>query len=124
MKILKTFIIIFLVLITFSFISIPVLAQEGEVEPVTLTNPLGDDTNTLGDILSKIIDKLQILAIPIVAIMVLIGGFQILFAAGDPEKFNKGKKTILYSVIGYAIILLANGIDDLIRDILNNSVGN
>ncbi|MDI6734327.1 MAG: hypothetical protein QMD50_02430 [Patescibacteria group bacterium] len=84
---------------------------------VCLTNPL-NATSTIG-ILNNIIIALQVyIAPPIAAIMVLIGAFQILFAAGDPEKFKTGKKTILYAFIGYAIVLIAGGITSIITDIL------
>jgi len=123
MKHLSTLLIL---IITVSLFLVPVstsFATEGDVsQSINLTNPLGDNTNSVGDVLSRIIDGLQTLAIPIVGIMILVGGFQILFAGGDPEKFKKGKKTILYAVVGYAIILVANGIDELIRNILTQSV--
>ncbi|HMB17605.1 MAG TPA: pilin [Candidatus Paceibacterota bacterium] len=122
MKKLTLFFIIFLAF-TFIFGTPHVLAQQEGSPTIGLTNPLEESgANTIGDVLSRIIDGLQVIATPIAGIMVLVGGFQILFAAGDPEKFKKGKKTILYTVIGYAIILVANGMDELIKNILTHSV--
>ncbi|MDI6820590.1 MAG: hypothetical protein QMD65_00210 [Patescibacteria group bacterium] len=83
---------------------------------IELPNPI-NATSTIA-ILNSILAVLQTFAHLIVVIMVLIGAFQILFAAGDPEKFSKGKKTILYSVIGYAIVLVAGGITSFIADFL------
>ncbi len=84
---------------------------------VTLDNPAGSDT--IEGLVHNITSALVIIATPIVAIMILIGAFQILFAAGDPEKFKRGKKTILYTVIGYAIILVASGITSIINNVLS-----
>ena len=41
------------------------------------------------------------------------------FAQGDPEKFAKGKKTILYTAIGYGIILIGWGFVTIIQDVLS-----
>ncbi len=93
-----------------------ILAQGGGPS-ITLYNPLAGTDSVIG-VINKIITGLQTVAIPIVAIMIFIGAFQILFAGGNPEKFKTGKKTILYTVIGYAIILIAGGITSIIEDLL------
>jgi len=81
-----------------------------------LPNPLAADT--IPELLNKIVEFLRDIAAPIVAIMIIVGAFQILFAGGDPEKFKKGKNTILYTVIAYAIIWIGWGITEIIKDIL------
>jgi len=92
-----------------------------ETQPggIPLHNPAGSDT--ISGLISNITRGLVTIATPIVAIMVLIGAFQILFATGDPEKFKRGKKTILYTIIGYAIILVASGITSIIKNLLSSS---
>jgi len=89
---------------------------------VNFTNPLCTSgtgcPNTIGEVLNKIVDGLvRYIAPPIVAIMVVVGAFQMLFTGGDPEKFQKGKKTIVYAVVGYAIILVAKGITLIIQSL-------
>lgn len=83
---------------------------------ISLTNPLScPDLECIAGAITK---ALFLVATPIVAIMILIGGFQILTAGGDPEKFKTGRKTILYSVVGYAIIIVANGVVSIIQSLL------
>jgi len=82
-----------------------------------LPNPT--NVSTIEALLNTIVTYLLQISIPIVAIMVIIGGFQMMFAGGNPEKITTGKKTILYSVIGYVIILLATGVIALIKQLLN-----
>ncbi len=89
----------------------------GPEDVVVLDNPLGVDS--IGEIIQNVLNGLILIAAPIVAIMILVGGFQIMFAAGDPEKFKTGKKTILYTVIGYAILLVASGISTVIQSVLS-----
>lgn len=81
-----------------------------------LVDPLGGAT--FETILKKITGFLLTIAIPIVSIMVLVGGFQMMTAGGDPEKFSKGKKTILYAAIGFVVVLLADSVATLIKNFL------
>lgn len=83
---------------------------------ITLLNPFGE--KTLADIVQAILAALFTLSIPIVSIMVMVGGYQILTAAGNEERLITGRRTITYAVIGFAVILLANGVVYLIRDLL------
>jgi len=84
---------------------------------ICLDNPLGAGS-TPTTILNNVLDFLIIAGGIIVTIMVVIGAFQMLFAGGDPEKFSTGRRTIIYTVIAYAIIFVARGISSVIRDIL------
>lgn len=93
----------------------------GGSRSLSLPNPLGA-ASTIPQLLERIARFLALLAVPLVAIMILVGAYQMLFAAGDPEKFGTGKKTILYAVIGYAIILIAWGVTGVIRGILRGEV--
>lgn len=86
-----------------------------------IPNPLKDDT--IPEILNTVAGFLYTLAIAVVTIMVLWGGFQILTAAGSPERIDRGKKTLLYAVIGTVVILIAGGIADLTADILGGGTG-
>ena len=84
---------------------------------ITLPNPLGE-TGTIPELLEKIVGWLILIASPIAAGMIIYGAFQILFAAGDPEKFKTGKRTILYTIVAYAIIFIGWGIVSIIEDVL------
>ena len=50
--------------------------------------------------------------------MILIGGFQILTARGDPGQITSGRKTITYAVIGFLIILLSKGVALILLEII------
>lgn len=109
--------------VTFISVESPIaLAQDStdfgpSGESIELTNPLGSDT-IIGVINNIIVGLRDTIAPPLVAIAVLYGGFMMLFASGDPDKFKKGKKAILYAMVGYAIILIAGGITSLIKDVI------
>jgi Type IV secretion system pilin len=87
---------------------------------VTLPNPLGNVT-TLQDIATSFTNFLIAIAIPLTAIMALVGGFQMITAGGDPEKFASGRKTLMYAAIGFAVVVLAGGIVAIVKNLLGAS---
>ena len=108
-----------------AFADIPPPADAGGTD-FQIPNPLScgsGQENPLQDCVQKVLTDLLILATPIVAVMVIIGGYQILTAGGEPEKFSRGKKTIIYAAVGFAIILMANGVVYIIQDVFNGSGG-
>ena len=85
---------------------------------ITLLNPLGTQNGTIEGIVSSIMDWLIKLGAPVAALMIIVGGIQILMSGGSPDKFEKGRNTILYTAIGYGIILLGDGIIKIVQKIL------
>lgn len=84
-------------------------------ETAKVTNPLSVDN--VGEFLLEILDVITILSVPVIAIMIIIAGFQFVTAGGDEEQLEDAKKTALYVVIGAAIILGA----ELIVTVLQNT---
>ena len=95
------------------------LAAAGNPPDLHIDNPLGCGEAT--ECVQNLLNGLIFLAAPVVAIMILVGGFQIMASGGNEEKLKSGKNTILYAVVGYAIILLASGVAAIIRDIVSRS---
>lgn len=54
----------------------------------------------------------------LVVFMVIWGGFLNITAAGDPEKAAKGRKVLVYAVIGLAIALLAKIVPSVVKFIV------
>jgi hypothetical protein len=104
-----------------------VLAQTGETgtqsptgetggQSYYLPNPLG--TTSFIRIINNILNYLIYISIPLLALMILIGGFQILTARDNPEKIKGGQTTIKYAVIGFVIVLCAKGVALILIQIL------
>lgn len=87
--------------------------------PITLPDPLGGQTfeGLVGNIAKFIFWDI---AVPLSVIMILVGAFQLMTSAGDPEKTSKGRKTIIYSAVGLAIAIIASGIVTLIQSLLGS----
>ncbi len=86
-------------------------------DTIELPNPLG--VRSFTELIYRIIDFLSFTIGPAaVTLMILIGAFQILMAGGNPEKVTTGRKTITYAVIGFALLLLADGIIYVIANLV------
>ncbi|MBI2033615.1 MAG: hypothetical protein HYT13_00745 [Candidatus Liptonbacteria bacterium] len=86
---------------------------------INLVNPISNCSGVnanLGCVATKIAEALFYVAIPIVSIMVLIGAFQLLTSAGNPEKVQTGKKTLFWAVGGFLVIILGLGITAIIKN--------
>jgi len=103
---------IFIALIGLSLIlPIVVLAGTGSV---AIDNPLS--YNTLKELGNHIINFIFQISLAVAPLMIIIGGFYLVTASGDPEKIKTGKKIILYTLIGFLIILSAKGIVNLLTE--------
>jgi len=54
----------------------------------------------------------------VAVLMIVVGGFTYITAAGDPAKAGKGKSILTYAIIGLAIALIAKLIPSLVRFVL------
>lgn len=108
------------------FIGIGVAFAQGgtQAQAITLCDPLGGSgcapgTETFATVATNIANFLFVdIAIPLSVIMVLVGAFQMMTSAGEPEKISQAKKTITYAAIGFGIALVAGGITTLLKSIL------
>jgi hypothetical protein len=88
----------------------------GGSQTITIPNPLG--ATSFEELIVRLNRWLLVIAAPILTLMIVIGAFQILTGAGEPDKITKGRHTITYAIIGYALLLLSSGIVFIIRQVL------
>src|SRR5271157_1015570 len=84
---------------------------------INLTNPLAIN-GTIIDVIGRVIGFLIAASIPVAALLIIWGGFQIMTAGGNPNKITAGKNIILYSIVGFIIVLCGWGIVNLLQQIL------
>lgn len=82
---------------------------------ITIPNPV--KAQSLGEFIEKIATFIFNVALAIFPLMIVIAGFYMVTAAGDPAKVETGKKIILWTLIGFFIILLAKGLIEFLRQI-------
>ena len=110
----KVFFKIFIALIFFTLFltASPVFAQGG----VVIENPLS--SNTLEELIDNILNFIFWVATALAPLMIVIAGFYFITSGGDPAKIQAAKNIILYTVIGYSIILLSKGLILVIKEVL------
>jgi len=97
-------------------LSLPII-----VSAVEFQNPL--EYETFGELIDAIIKFIFYIAVVVTPLMVIIGAFYILTAAGDPKKIGTGKNVVIYTLIGLAIILLARGLIAMIESLIGVKIG-
>lgn len=80
-------------------------SSSGVTVNTKIDNPLGSSITDLPSFINTIISFVLLVAIPIIVLAVIYAGFLFVTAAGNPEKLGKAKKTLLYTLIGAALLL-------------------
>ena len=91
---------------TFLLLSpVAALAQDDSVIPVD--QPGRAPGGTLPGLITTISNTVLLLVGVVAVLFLIIGGFQYISSAGNPENVGKAKQTILYAIIGIVVTLLA-----------------
>lgn len=84
-----------------------------------LENPI--QVGSLAELVAKLLDVVLTIGIPIVAFFIIYSGFKFVLARGNEEKLQEAKKSIMYTLLGAALLLgawvLATAIDSIINSI-------
>jgi len=85
---------------------------------VDLSNP----DLTIGEIISKFLPYIFAIAGIILFVFLILGGFELLTSAGDPEKAKKAQRRITSALIGFLIIFLAYWLTQLLEVIFGITI--
>jgi len=80
---------------------------------IEFQNPL--EYETFDELVTAIISFIFTIAVVVTPLMIIIGAFYLLTAAGDPKRVETGKTIISYALIGLVVILLARAIIYVIK---------
>lgn len=81
-----------------------------------LQNPLQADT--FQELVENIINFVWIISIVVAPLMILVAGFLFLTAAGRADQLIMARKMIFWTIIGFVVITLAQGIIAMLEGIL------
>lgn len=105
---------IVLVVIALSF-GILVLGAGSETK-VEIPNPL--KVTSVSELIDRIVTYIIEIATILLPLAILYGAYLFMSAGGDTEKISQGRKTILWTVIGYGLILISKGVTMIVAEIL------
>jgi len=80
-----------------------------------LENPL-KNTTTVQGFLVKLLDAAVLLLSPVIVLMLIYSGLKFVIARGNEEQLKNAKDTLLYTLIGAAIVLGAKGLSLVIEN--------
>lgn len=70
-----------------------------------INNPLSSELDTIPKFIEKILEIVLLIGVPIVTLAIIYSGFLFVTASGNSEKLKKAKQTLLYTLIGAALLL-------------------
>jgi len=100
----------------FCFLLMPLFAQGNGIG---FKNPLEKDD--IEEVIAGIVDWVYKMALIVAPLMITVGAFYLITAAGDPERVNTGKKIITWTIIGIAVVLLATSVKLVMESLLGGS---
>jgi hypothetical protein len=79
--------------------------------------------NTLGNLISEVINIMSVLVGAICVIMIIVGGFRYVTSGGESNSVSGAKNTIIYAIVGLVIVALAQIIVHFVLSRLNGTIG-
>lgn len=99
------------------FVLLLILPSTIKAGPLSILFPTNIPRNSFQELLDKIINALVGIASSIALWFLIVGAFQYITSAGNPEGVSKAKNTILYAIIG---LLVTIGSFVVIKFIINS----
>jgi len=78
--------------------------------------------DTVEGLIGSMVSWLTLAAGSVLVIAILVGAFMIMTSGGNTEQVTKGRKAITWALIGFAVILLAGGLGNIIAGFLGGTV--
>lgn len=89
------------------------LAPLAVIYGVTIDNPL--TANTFEELVDGIITFVFNIALVVAPIMIIGSGFIFVTSGGDPRGVQRAKDILIYTVVGFFVIMISRGFITMIR---------
>ncbi|MDO8524509.1 MAG: pilin [bacterium] len=84
-------------------------------DPSKITYCSFSSNKIITDLIDKVSSWMLVIALVLVPLMILLGAFYMLTAAGDPSRSAKGRTIIIWASIALAIFLFAKALVSILR---------
>ncbi|MDO8510439.1 MAG: hypothetical protein Q7S15_02335 [bacterium] len=95
----------------------------GSGSGVGITNPLKSKINNIPAFLNELLDIAIMLAVPVAVMAIIYAGFLYVTARGNVTKISDAHRTLLYTVIGVAVLFGAKIIAAVVSNTVNSLKG-
>lgn len=106
------------VLIFGLFFIILIISVHGALA-LEILNPLGDGGSDIPTLINTIAKWLLGIGSTIAVIVILWAAFLFMTSGGNQTKVTLARQTLWYAIIGLALLLLATGVSELVKNILS-----
>ena len=86
-------------------------------DDIVIENPIS--ATSFSELVDGIIRFIFLIALGLAPLMIIVGAFYLLTAGADPKRVETGRNIILYTVIGFTIILLGRALVSVIQNIMS-----
>src|SRR3989344_5758104 len=111
-------------LILTSVLVIPIAAlADGGTKPavIQIQNPLGEGA-TIETLINRILYFFIYQLGPLIALLMIVySAYLLVPSGGDPAKVKTAKNTLLYTIIGFVLLIIATSVSSVVMDILGVS---
>lgn len=83
---------------------------------IAICNPL--TTEKFTDVVDRILNILFFISIAIAPVMIIVAGFKLLTGGGDPKNVTSARQMLMWTAIGFGIILLSKGLVIILRNVI------
>lgn len=108
-------------LMFFMFFAAPALVQADSFSSPNLQAPTAtqvESLTSLMELVETIVNWITIFVLAIAVLMLIIAGFMWMTAGGSQDKVDTARRMLIYSLIGIAIVVAAQGLVMLIKNVL------
>jgi len=95
---------------------------EQSQQTVKFPNPLGSQGKDIPTLINSIAKWLLEIGLVISTIIILWAAFLFMTSGGSKDKVTTARQTLWYAIIGLAVLLLATGVTELIKNILSGNL--
>jgi hypothetical protein len=94
--------------------------------PIILSQPAFADSGSVTNVesfIKSIITVMAALAGLVATAFFVVGGFSYIVSAGNPERLDRAKRTLLFSAMGLSITIAAFVISNIVTTLATNAFG-
>lgn len=102
------------------FAGIMIISVHGALA-LEIPNPLGNKGSDIPTLINTIAKWLLGIGGTIAVIVILWAAFLFMTSGGNKERVTMARKTLWYAIIGLALLLLATGVSELVKNILSGN---
>jgi hypothetical protein len=72
----------------------------------------------VGELVEEVINFVINIVMMFAGVIMMVGGYFMITSAGDPNQFEKGKRTLIYGGVGFFLVLIARVLADEIMKMI------